>query len=69
LRTPSDAIKYAYKKYTPEQQAELNSPTAFWGAVASRKKAAEDKVREALAAAAEHLPTSAPAPQAVLKRQ
>ncbi len=69
LRTPSDAIKYAYKKYTPEQQAELNAPTAFWGAVASRKKAAEDKVREALAAAAEHLPTSAPAPQAVLKRQ
>jgi stearoyl-CoA desaturase (delta-9 desaturase) len=69
LRTPSDAIKYAYKKYTPEQQAELNAPTAFWGAVASQKKAAEDKVREALAAAAEHLPTSAPAPQAVLKRQ
>ena len=69
LRTPSDAIKYAYKKYTPEQQAELNSPTAFWGAMASRKKTAEDKVREALAAAAEHLPTSAPAPQAVLKRQ
>jgi stearoyl-CoA desaturase (Delta-9 desaturase) len=69
LRTPSDAIKYAYKKYTPEQQAELNSPTAFWGAMASQKKAAEDKVREALAAAAEHLPTSAPAPQAVLKRQ
>jgi stearoyl-CoA desaturase (Delta-9 desaturase) len=69
LRTPSDAIKYAYKKYSPEQQAELNAPTAFWGAVASRKKAAGDKVREALAAAAEHLPTSAPAPQAVLKRQ
>jgi stearoyl-CoA desaturase (delta-9 desaturase) len=69
LRTPSDAIKYAYKKYTPEQQAELNAPTAFWGAMASRKKAAEGKVREALAAAAEHLPTSAPAPQAVLKRQ
>jgi stearoyl-CoA desaturase (Delta-9 desaturase) len=69
LRTPSDAIKYAYTKYTPEQQAELNSPTAFWGAMASRKKAAEGKVREALAAAAEHLPTSAPAPQAVLKRQ
>jgi stearoyl-CoA desaturase (delta-9 desaturase) len=70
LRTPSDAIKYAYKKYTPEQQAELNSPTAFWGAAAAaRKKGSGDKVREALAAAAEHLPTSAPAPSAVLKRK
>jgi stearoyl-CoA desaturase (Delta-9 desaturase) len=69
LRTPTDAVKYAYQKYTPEQKAELNSPTEFWSGVAARKKAAEDKVREALAAAADHLPTSAPAPQAMIKRQ
>ncbi|EAU66219.1 delta 9 acyl-lipid fatty acid desaturase [Stigmatella aurantiaca DW4/3-1] len=69
LRTPSDQVKYAYKKYTPEMQAELKASTDFWGAVSSRKKAAEDKVREALEAAADHLPTSAPAPQALLKRQ
>ncbi|WP_224370687.1 acyl-CoA desaturase [Hyalangium versicolor] len=69
LRTPTEAVKYAYKKYTPEQQAELNSPTAFWSSMAARKKAAEDKVREALATATDHLPTSAPAPQAMLKRR
>jgi stearoyl-CoA desaturase (delta-9 desaturase) len=71
LRTPSDAVKYAYKKYTPEEREALNAPTAFWDAVAAQKKAAEDKVREALAAAADHLPgpASAPAPQPMLKRQ
>jgi stearoyl-CoA desaturase (Delta-9 desaturase) len=69
LRTPSDAVKYAYKKYSEEERAALNAPTAFWDAVATQKKAAEDKVREALAAAADHLPTSAPAPQPMLKRQ
>ena len=69
LRTPSDAVKYAFKKYSPEQQAEINAPTPFWGAMAARKRAAEGKVREALAAAADHLPTSAPTPQALLKRR
>jgi stearoyl-CoA desaturase (delta-9 desaturase) len=70
LRTPSDAVKFAHLKYTAEQKAELNSPTAFWSAMAEKKKAAEGKVREALAAAADHLPTpTAPAPQAVLKRK
>jgi stearoyl-CoA desaturase (Delta-9 desaturase) len=70
LRTPSDQVKYAYKKYTPEMKAELKASTDFWGAVATRKKAAEDKMREALEAAADHLPSaSAPAPQALLKRR
>ena len=68
LRTPSDAVKYSFKKYTPEDQAALNAPTNFWGAAAARKKAG-DKVREALAAAADRLPTTAPAPQPMLKRQ
>jgi stearoyl-CoA desaturase (delta-9 desaturase) len=68
LRTPSDAVKYSFKKYSAEDQAALNAPIAFWGAAAARKKAG-DKVREALAAAADHLPTTAPAPQPMLKRQ
>jgi len=68
LRTPSDAVKYSFKKYTPEDQAALNAPTNFWGAAAARKRAG-DKVREALAAAADRLPTTAPAPQPMLKRQ
>jgi stearoyl-CoA desaturase (delta-9 desaturase) len=68
LRTPSDAVKYSFQKYTAEEREALNAPTFFWGAEAARKKAG-DKVREALAAAADHLPTSAPAPQAMLKRQ
>ena len=68
LRTPSDAVKYSFKKYTPEDQAALNAPTNFWGAAAARKKAG-DKVREALAAAADRLPSTAPAPQPMLKRQ
>jgi len=69
LRLPSDSIKYSYKKYTPEQQAELNAPISFWGAMAAQKKAAGNKVREAIAAAADHLPTSAPTPQAMMKRK
>jgi stearoyl-CoA desaturase (delta-9 desaturase) len=68
LRTPSDSVKYSFKKYTAEDQAALNAPTHFWGAAAARKKAG-DKVREAFAAAADRLPTTAPAPQAMLKRQ
>jgi stearoyl-CoA desaturase (delta-9 desaturase) len=69
LRTPSDAVKYSFKKYTAEDQAALNAPIAFWGAAAAHRRGAGDKVREALAAAAEHLPTSAPSPQPMLKRQ
>ncbi|MBJ6759826.1 acyl-CoA desaturase [Myxococcaceae bacterium JPH2] len=69
LRLPSEAVKYGFRKYTPEQQAELNAPTRFWGALAARRKDAEDKVREALAAAAEHLPTPAPTPEALAERQ
>jgi stearoyl-CoA desaturase (delta-9 desaturase) len=51
LRLPSDAVKYAYKKYSPEVQAELNAPTSFWVEAKTRRKAAEEKVREALSAA------------------
>jgi len=82
LRLPSEATKYAFRKYTPEERAELATPARFWGArgaraqlVAARTaagdaaKVAGDRVREALAAAADHLPTSAPSPQGLLKRK
>lgn len=74
LRLPSDSVKYAHLKYSPEDRAALASPTRFFGAGGARaqlvaaKAAAEDKVREALAAAAEHLPSSAPTPQPLLKQ-
>ncbi len=51
LRLPSDAVKYSYTKYSPEVRAQLNAPTPFWVEAKSRRKAAEEKVREALAAA------------------
>ena len=78
LRTPSAEVKNVYLKYTAEERAALNAPMPLaWSAsMAARKRAAEqtmraaeEKVREALAAAADSLPTSAPAPQALLKRQ
>jgi stearoyl-CoA desaturase (delta-9 desaturase) len=68
LRMPSESVKYSFKKYTDEERAALNAPTSFWGAAEARKKAG-DKVREALAAAADRLPTTAPSPQPMLKRQ
>ena len=54
-----------------EERAALNAPqrTSWFAPMAARKKAAEEKVREALAAAADSLPTSAPTPQALLKRR
>jgi stearoyl-CoA desaturase (Delta-9 desaturase) len=78
LRTPSEQVKNAYLKYTPEERVALNAstPLAWLAPVAAKKKAAEEKmkaaeekVREALAAAADSLPSSAPSPQALLKRQ
>jgi stearoyl-CoA desaturase (Delta-9 desaturase) len=78
LRTPSEQVKLSHLKYTPEERAALNAPvaTSWFAPVAARKRAAEqtmraaeEKVREALSAAADSLPTSAPAPQALLKRR
>ncbi len=71
LRTPSEQVKLSHLKYTAEERAALNAPqrTSWFAPMAARKKAAEEKVREALAAAADSLPTSAPTPQALLKRR
>ncbi len=70
LRTPSEQVKYSFRKYTDEERAALNPPLRInWAPVVAKRKAAEEKVREAIAAAAESLPSSAPAPQALLKRK
>ncbi len=71
LRLPSEQTKYSYLKYTEEERAELNAPVhiPWFAPVAAKRKAAEEKVREALTVAAESLPGSAPTPQALLKRQ
>ena len=67
LRTPSEQVKNVYLKYTPEERAALNRSLFVslfdWSAplTARRKaaeqtmRAAEEKVREALAAAADSL--------------
>ncbi|MCP3166866.1 acyl-CoA desaturase [Myxococcus qinghaiensis] len=74
LRLPSDSVRYAYKKYSAEDRAALAVPARFFGAGGTRaqlvaaKAAAEGKVREALAVAADHLPSSAPTPQPMLKQ-
>ena len=69
LRTPSEAVKYSYLKYTPEEQRALRLPTRFWEALAVRPRSTGEKVREALAAAAEQLPKAAAAPQPVLEQR
>lgn len=68
LRTPSEQVKYAYLKYTPEEQAALNQPVRFWEPLLARKRAAGEKVREALASAAESLPRPPPPARPALER-
>ncbi|HZI13735.1 MAG TPA: acyl-CoA desaturase, partial [Myxococcus sp.] len=58
LRQPSEAVKYAYLKYSAEERAALAAPARFWGARAQAKAAAaraaevaSDKVREVREAA------------------
>ena len=74
LRTPAESVKNVYLKYSAEERAALNAPAFSWFApLAARRRAAEQtmraaegKVREALAAAADSLPTP-PEPQGLLK--
>jgi stearoyl-CoA desaturase (delta-9 desaturase) len=67
VKTPPDAVKYAYKSYTDADRAVLADEGGFWGS--KRLNAARAKVREALNAAADSLPRGAPAPAPLLKRQ
>jgi stearoyl-CoA desaturase (delta-9 desaturase) len=67
LRTPSDEVKYAYRKYSAADRAALEAEgTALFG---ERFAAARARVRGAIEAAAESLPRGAPAPTPLLKRQ
>lgn len=69
LRLPSEPVKNAYLKYTAEERAALQNPEAgIRAATAGAVHTVGEKVREALAAAAESLPV-APSPQPLLKRQ
>ena len=50
LRTPSDAVKYAYQSYAPEERAILRSPGFFSRPSLAQLKSAREQVRSALAA-------------------
>ena len=63
LRLPSDAVKYAFQKYTPEEQAALESMPALVG---KARIAALAKVAEAVKGATE---LAGPSPVPVLKRR
>jgi stearoyl-CoA desaturase (delta-9 desaturase) len=63
LKTPSDAVKYAHLKYTPEARAAL----AAEGRISFGERARQ-RMQEALNAAKERLPMQAPAPTALLKK-
>jgi stearoyl-CoA desaturase (delta-9 desaturase) len=71
LRKPSDQAKYAFLNYSEEERAELRegrlvlNPT---GRLLEKYGKVGDKVREAIAAASDALPTAAPAPHPVVKR-
>jgi stearoyl-CoA desaturase (Delta-9 desaturase) len=64
LRTPSDAVKYAYRRYTAAERAELRGTPALFG---KRSRALVQAARDRLQAAAE-LPAAAPSPAPVLRR-
>jgi len=67
LRKPSEAVKNAHLRYTPEQTAALNAGTSYWGWGKQGAQAAGERVRGALSAAKdaahaaqESLPSVAP---------
>jgi len=64
LRTPPDAVKYAFRRYSEEERTELRGTPALFG---SRSRALVQAARARLQAASE-LPAAAPAPAALLRR-
>lgn len=72
LRKPSDAVKFAFRKYTAEERAELKrgglvlNPT---GKLLEKAEAARSRVRDAIAAAGDAMPRGGPAPQPLMKRR
>jgi stearoyl-CoA desaturase (delta-9 desaturase) len=69
LRTPSDAVKHAHLKYTPEERAELAQGGLVLNPTGKLLEKGRKTVRDALAAAQEVLPPAGPAPQPLLKRR
>ncbi len=61
LRTPPPAVKYAFRKYHPEERAILNAPGFFARPSMAQLKAAQERVRTALSAS-DGLRASEPAP-------
>jgi len=66
LRVPSESVKNAFEKYTPDEQAALRSMPAMFGRARVAALAARAKVAEAVKGATE---LAGPAPLPVLKRR
>ncbi len=66
LRLPSDSVKYAFQKYTPEERAALQSMPAMFGKARLAALTARARVAEAVKGATE---LAGPAPLPALKRR
>jgi stearoyl-CoA desaturase (delta-9 desaturase) len=66
LRTPSEAVKHAYHRYTPEEQTALRSVPSMFGKARRAALAARVRVAEAVQGATE---LAGPSPAPMLKRQ
>ena len=66
LRLPSDAVKYSFRKYSPEEKAALQSMPAMWGKARLAALSARARVAEAVKGATE---LAGPSPLPVLKRR
>ena len=66
LRLPSESVKYAFRKYSPDEQAALQDVPAMFGKARLAAVTARAKVAEAVKGATE---LAGPAPLPVLKRR
>jgi stearoyl-CoA desaturase (delta-9 desaturase) len=66
LRLPSDAVKYAFRKYSEEDQAAVEDMPAIFGRARVAALAARAKVAEAVKGATE---LAGPSPLPVLRRR
>jgi len=66
LRKPSESVRFAFERYTPEERAEVRSMPAMFGTARLAALAARDRVAEAVKGATE---LAGPAPLPVLKRR
>jgi stearoyl-CoA desaturase (delta-9 desaturase) len=66
LRLPSESVKYAFRKYSPAERAELQQMPAMFGRARVAALAARAKVAEAVQGAKE---LAGPSPMPALKRR